>query len=90
MTRPYFHFWTITSNYIVEICFGIANGQISSIFDIAICRRHDNVGILLFHVLFVIKIGGVLKVNAKYLLQFMYHTLCGKESLAHICRQRNC
>ena len=27
---------------IVEICFGIANGQILSMFDRVICLRHDN------------------------------------------------
>ena len=29
-----------------EIWFGIANGQISSMFDRVICLRHDNVGVL--------------------------------------------
>ena len=29
-----------------EICFGIANGQISSMFDRVICLRHDNSGVL--------------------------------------------
>ena len=28
---------------IVEICFGIANGQISSIFDVVICPRHTHI-----------------------------------------------
>ena len=28
---------------IVEICFGIANGQISSIFDGVICPRHAHI-----------------------------------------------
>ena len=31
---------------IKEICFGIANGQISSMFDRVICPRHDNGGVL--------------------------------------------
>ena len=31
---------------IVEIWFGIANGQISSNFDIVICPRHNNDGVL--------------------------------------------
>ena len=35
---------------IVEIWFGIAYGQISSIFDRIICPRHDNGWILSFHV----------------------------------------
>ena len=35
---------------IVEIWFGIDNGQISSIFDRFICPPHDSGGILLFHV----------------------------------------
>ena len=35
----------------VGICFGIAHGQISSIFDRVICLRHDNGGVLSFHVL---------------------------------------
>ena len=39
---------------IVEICFGIADCQISSIFDRVICPRHDNGRVLLFHVLFLI------------------------------------
>ena len=38
--------------YIVEICFGIAHWQISSIFDRVICPRRDNGGVLSFHVLF--------------------------------------
>ena len=29
-----------------EICFGIANGKISSMFDRVICPRHDNSGVL--------------------------------------------
>ena len=37
---------------IVEICFGIAHRQILSIFDRIICPRHDNGGVLSFHVLF--------------------------------------
>ena len=36
--------------YIVEIWFGIANGQISSVFDRVICPWHDNGGVLLFHI----------------------------------------
>ena len=36
---------------IVEMCFGITHWQISSIFDRVICRRHDNGGVLSFHVL---------------------------------------
>ena len=51
-THPYFHFWTITlvningfsanlvCALIVEICFGIANGQISSIFDSYLSAIH--------------------------------------------------
>ena len=39
---------------IVEICFGIANRQILSIFDTVICPRYDNGGVLLFHVLYLI------------------------------------
>ena len=35
---------------IVEIWFGIANGQISSNFDSIICMHQDNGGVLLFHV----------------------------------------
>ena len=37
---------------IVEICFGIAQWQISSIFDRVISQRHDNGGVLSFHALF--------------------------------------
>ena len=33
-----------------EIWFGIANGQISSIFDRVICPQHDNGGVLYFNV----------------------------------------
>ena len=33
---------------IKEIWFGIANGQVLSIFDRVICPRHDNGGILWF------------------------------------------
>ena len=35
---------------IMKIWFGIAYGQISSIFDRVICPRHDNVEVLTFHV----------------------------------------
>ena len=35
---------------IKEIWFGIANGQISSVFDRVTCPRHDNGGVLSFHV----------------------------------------
>ena len=37
---------------IVDICFGIVNGHISSIFDGVICLRHDNGWVLLFHVFY--------------------------------------
>ena len=36
---------------IVEICFGVANGQISSMFDRVICPPHDRGGVLSCHVL---------------------------------------
>ena len=36
--------------YIVEICFGIAHWQVSSIFDTVICPPRNNVGVLSFHV----------------------------------------
>ena len=39
-----------TCIYIKEIRFGIANWQISSMFDRVICPRHDNDGILWFNV----------------------------------------
>ena len=29
-----------------DICFGIANGQMSSLFDSVICPQHDNGGVL--------------------------------------------
>ena len=35
---------------IVEIWFGIANGQITSTFDRVICLPHDNGRVLSFHV----------------------------------------
>ena len=35
---------------ILEIRFGIANGQISPFFDTVICPPHDSGGVLLFHV----------------------------------------
>ena len=38
---------------IVERWFGIANEHISSIFDRIICLRHDNGGVLLFHIFIV-------------------------------------
>ena len=41
---------------IVDICLGIAHGQISSIFNRVIYLQHDNYGILSFHVLF--RVGG--------------------------------
>ena len=48
--------WIFTKFYIcidiVEIWFGIANGQISSICDRGTCPRHDNGGVLSFLVLF--------------------------------------
>ena len=59
MTCPFLNFQMITSKYqwiftklclcidIVEIWFGIANGQISSIFDRVLCRWH-----VLFHITF--------------------------------------
>ena len=37
---------------IVEICIGIAQWQISSIFDRVICPWHDNGRVLSFHFLF--------------------------------------
>ena len=37
---------------IVELWFGVANGQISSIFDRVICLPHSSGGVLLFHVFF--------------------------------------
>ena len=40
---------------IKEIWFGIANGQISSIFDRVICQRDDNGGVLSFYVFHVIQ-----------------------------------
>ena len=36
----------------VDICFGMAHWQNSSIFDRVICPRHDNGGVLSFHVVF--------------------------------------
>ena len=41
---------------IVEIYFGIAHWQISSIFDTVICPRNDNGGVSSFHVLFMEKL----------------------------------
>ena len=38
-----------TCIYIKEIWFGIADGQISSMFDRVICPRHDNGGVLWFN-----------------------------------------
>ena len=35
---------------IMEICFGVADGQISSIFDRASCPPHDSGGVLSFHI----------------------------------------
>ena len=35
---------------IKEIWFGIANGQISAIFDRIICPQHDNGGVLSFYI----------------------------------------
>ena len=37
---------------IVEIWFGIANGQISSVFDRVICQPHDSSSVLLFHIFY--------------------------------------
>ena len=37
---------------IVEIWFGIAHGQISSIFDRVICLPQNSGGVLLFHVFY--------------------------------------
>ena len=59
--RLYFHFGTITwvnirlSKFsicidIVEVWFGIANGQILSVFDTVICLQHNNGRLLSFHV----------------------------------------
>ena len=39
---------------IVEAWFGVANGQILSIFDRLICSKHDSDGVLSFHVLLFI------------------------------------
>ena len=60
-TRPYFRFraskyqWVSPLGMcidIVEIRFGIANRQISAIFDRVVCPPHDSGGVLSFHVLF--------------------------------------
>ena len=40
---------------IAEAWFGVADGQISSIFDRLICPKHDSGGVLLFHVLLFIR-----------------------------------
>ena len=37
---------TFIDTRIKEICFGTANGQISSMFDRVICLQHDNGGVL--------------------------------------------
>ena len=54
---------------IKEICFGIANGQISSIFDRVICPQYYNGGVLLFYI-FIDRVicpsqegGGLLSLN---------------------------
>ena len=56
---------------IVESCLGIAHGQISSIFDRIICPRHDNGGVLSFHVLFNISYH----INLKFCLVGAIYTL---------------
>ena len=38
---------------IAEIWFGIANGQVSSIFVRVICLRHDSGGVLSFHIFII-------------------------------------
>ena len=38
---------------IVNICFGMAHWQTSSVFDRDICSRHDNSRVLSFQVLFI-------------------------------------
>ena len=55
---------------IVEICFGIANGQISSIFDSVICPPHSSGWVLSFYVLdFVLFLLLLFLETAKELLQ---------------------
>ena len=41
---------------IVEICFGIANGQISSFFDRITCPRYDSSWVLSFHIFIYLSI----------------------------------
>ena len=82
-TRPYFCFQTITCKCqgiltklgtcidIKEIWFGIANGQISSMFDRVICPRHVNGVVLQFNALIIFVMftqEGI--VNAAH---FMFH-----------------
>ena len=47
----YFHFGMCTD--IVEIWFGIANGQVSSIYVRVICLPHDSGSVLSFHIFII-------------------------------------
>ena len=49
---------------IVEICFGNANGQISSNFDRVICPGYDSGGVLSFHVFI------------KFFIKTLKHKIC--------------
>ena len=64
---------------IVELCLFIFNGQISSISDRVIYQRHDNGGVLLFHIFIYIFFAQTLQLNSiitqamKYQLIRMNH-----------------
>ena len=59
---------------IVEIWFGIANGQILSFFDRGIYLQHDNGGVLSFHVFILISLlpgtGSCYRVFRQFLFNF--------------------
>ena len=46
--------------FIVEIWFGIANGQILSICHRVICPRHGNGGVLSFHVFIILTMSNII------------------------------
>ena len=58
-------------NDIVEVSFGIANGQILSIFDIGICPSHDNGGVLSFHMFIFLYFQVLILLNTQKYFVFL-------------------
>ena len=61
---------------IVEIWFGIANGQITSAFDRVVCPPYDNGGVLTFHILFVLTLSSDSCISKRTKCHQIYSMLC--------------